>query len=67
MDSRMPAPQEPHGRDGHDTGADTGADTPPRHEWQEPQLTFVEPELTKQGDLTTVTGEGFFGTFIPDA
>ena len=33
--------------------------------WQPPKLTFVEPTLTKHGGLTQVTGQGFFGTFIP--
>jgi hypothetical protein len=30
--------------------------------FSEPKLTFVEPELVKQGDLSDVTA-GFFGTF----
>jgi hypothetical protein len=33
--------------------------------WQEPKLAFVEPKLTKHGELENVTG-GFFGTFVPD-
>jgi hypothetical protein len=33
--------------------------------WQPPKLTFVEPKLTKEGDLEEVTGQGFFGTFVP--
>ena len=33
--------------------------------WQEPKLAFVEPKLTKHGELTAVTGQGFFGTFMP--
>lgn len=32
--------------------------------WREPKLTFVEPVLTKEGGLTELTGDGFFGTFI---
>jgi hypothetical protein len=33
--------------------------------WQEPKLAFVEPVLTKDGDVGELTGEGFFGTFVP--
>ena len=33
--------------------------------FKEPKLTFVEPKLTKQGDATKITGQGFFGTFSP--
>jgi hypothetical protein len=36
---------------------------PQTAEWIEPQLTFVEPKLTKQGELKDVTG--FLGTFSP--
>jgi hypothetical protein len=31
--------------------------------WQEPKLVFVEPKLTKHGELEEVTG--FFGTQNP--
>lgn len=31
--------------------------------WQEPKLAFVEPKLTKHGQLEEITG--FFGTFTP--
>jgi len=31
--------------------------------WEEPKLDFVEPKLTKHGDLKNLTG--FFGTFSP--
>lgn len=35
--------------------------------WQEPKLTFVEPTLTKHGDVTKLTAaNGFIGTFIPE-
>lgn len=33
--------------------------------FDEPKLTFVEPKLTKHGDATKITGQGFFGTFSP--
>ncbi len=34
--------------------------------WEEPKLAFVEPKLTKHGDIKGLTGEdGFFGTFSP--
>jgi hypothetical protein len=32
--------------------------------WQEPRLTFVEPKLTKHGELQKMTA-GFFGTVVP--
>lgn len=32
--------------------------------WEEPKLAFVEPKLTKQGDLKEITA-GFFGSFTP--
>ena len=31
----------------------------------EPKLRFIKPELRKHGDLTELTGCGFFGTFVP--
>lgn len=34
--------------------------------WQEPRLAFVEPKLTKHGDLKGLTqGDPFFGPFSP--
>lgn len=33
--------------------------------FDEPKLTFVEPRLTKHGDATRITQQGFFGTFVP--
>jgi hypothetical protein len=35
--------------------------------WEEPKLAFVEPKLTKHGNLEKVTGQrdGFFGEFSP--
>jgi hypothetical protein len=35
-----------------------------RARWQPAKLTFVEPALTKQGDLKELTGFGFFGSFF---
>ena len=35
-----------------------------RKEWEEPKLAFVEPMLTRQGELKELTG-GFFGSFSP--
>jgi len=32
--------------------------------WEEPKLDFVEPKLTKHGDLKSLT-TGFFGPFSP--
>ena len=37
-----------------------------RAPWNPPRLRFVEPQLTRQGDLHQLTGQGFFGTFLPD-
>jgi hypothetical protein len=31
----------------------------------EPKLTFIEPKLTKHGDATKTTAQGFFGPFSP--
>ena len=38
-----------------------------RKPWEEPKLAFVEPKLTKHGDLEKVTGKrnSFFGEFSP--
>jgi hypothetical protein len=36
---------------------------PVEKRWEEPKLTFVEPKLTRQGELTDITG--FLGTFSP--
>jgi len=32
--------------------------------WTEPKLTFVEPTLTKEGEMKELTA-GFIGTFVP--
>jgi len=38
-----------------------------RRPWEEPKLAFVEPKLTKHGDLDKITHgrNGFFGQFSP--
>jgi hypothetical protein len=33
--------------------------------WVEPKLTFIEPKLTRHGELLEVTGQSCFGSFIP--
>lgn len=33
--------------------------------FSEPKLSFIEPKLTKHGDATQITQQGFFGTFTP--
>ncbi len=33
--------------------------------FEEPKLTFIEPKLTRHGDVTKITQQGFFGTFSP--
>lgn len=38
----------------------------PEQAWVTPRLTFVEPKLTKHGDVKKVTG-AFFGAFSPGA
>ena len=40
------------------------ATTQDKRPWQEPKLTFVEPKLTRHGEVQHVTA-GFFGTFVP--
>jgi hypothetical protein len=41
---------------------------PEKREYTEPKLEFVEPKLTKHGDVTKITaGNGFFGEFSPPA
>jgi hypothetical protein len=37
-----------------------------KRSWEEPKLKFVEPKLTKEGDLVQLTAQGFFGTFVPE-
>jgi hypothetical protein len=56
-----PEPEPPDARVEERPDA-TAADKP---RWQEPKLAFVEPVLTKDGDVSELTGEGFFGTFVP--
>lgn len=36
----------------------------PKQPWVTPRLAFVEPRLTKHGELTKITG-AFFGAFSP--
>jgi len=40
---------------------------PDKKSYNEPKLEFVEPRLTKCGDVTKITGQGFFGEFSPPA
>jgi hypothetical protein len=39
---------------------------PEKQPWVAPRVAFVEPRLTKHGELTKVTG-AFFGAFSPGA
>lgn len=41
------------------------ADTQGKKPFIEPKLAFIEPKLTKHGDATKITQQGFFGTFTP--
>jgi hypothetical protein len=38
-----------------------------KKKWQQPRLAFVEPKLTKHGNLKELTAQftGFFGNFSP--
>jgi hypothetical protein len=38
---------------------------PQRRPFTEPKLQFIEPKLTKRGDLTRVTAQCCFGEFSP--
>lgn len=40
-------------------------DSQTRKPFAEPKLTFIEPKLTKHGDATRITGNGFFSAFVP--
>jgi len=42
----------------------TASPSQSKKRWQEPKLAFVEPKLTKHGELKEVTGQ-FFGAFSP--
>jgi hypothetical protein len=44
-----------------------GEDTPSslnKKAWMPPKLAFIEPKLSKHGELTEITGQ-FFGAFSP--
>jgi hypothetical protein len=57
--THVPSTQPPPEESG--TTAIPAADKQP---WQEPKLAFVEPKVTKHGQLQEVTG-AFFGGFTP--
>ena len=44
----------------------TETDTSIKKPFVEPKLAFIEPKLTKHGDATKITQQGFFGTFTPE-
>jgi hypothetical protein len=48
-----------------DRDAITDVDAQPKKPFLEPKLAFIEPKLTKHGDATKITQQGFFGTFTP--
>jgi hypothetical protein len=50
------SPQEQNGQEPEPSGG--------KKQWQEPKLVFVEPKLTKHGELEKVTS-GFFCVFQP--
>jgi hypothetical protein len=43
----------------------TEKDSTESRPWVEPKLTFIEPKLTRHGELQEVTGQSFFGSFVP--
>ena len=43
----------------------TETETQVKKPFLEPKLAFIEPKLTKHGDATKITQQGFFGTFTP--
>ena len=49
------------------TKEQTETTEPGKQAWVKPQATFVPPQLTKQGTVTKVTGQSFFGAFSPGA
>jgi hypothetical protein len=49
----------PQGQNGEESTPSDG-----KKQWQEPKLVFVEPKLTKHGELEKVTS-GFFCVFEP--
>ena len=50
-------------RDNQDSNhSDT--EPPNKKPFIEPKLVFIEPKLTKHGDATKITQQGFFGTFL---
>jgi len=51
-----------HAQPGREEDGAATSPTPAKQPWQEPKLVFVEPKLTKHGQLEEVTA-GFFGTF----
>ena len=53
-------------RDNQDTSqSDLITETETKKPFLEPKLAFIEPKLTKHGDATKITQQGFFGTFTP--
>lgn len=51
-------------REEHEGEGSAAPPTEGKQPWQEPKLAFVEPKLTKHGDLKEVTS-GFFCAFEP--
>ena len=53
----------------HEGAGSSAAPPADKKPWEEPKLAFVEPKLTKHGNLEKVTGNpknGFFGQFSVD-
>jgi hypothetical protein len=49
-------------------GTGTPLSPPDKKPWEEPKVAFIEPKLTKHGDLEKITRgrkNGFFGPFSP--
>jgi hypothetical protein len=63
--TQEPEPRMQPGQAAQDTTAEAASGAQP---WEEPKLMFIEPKLTKHGQLEEVTGQnngGFFGPFTP--
>jgi hypothetical protein len=61
--TQEPEPRMQPGPAAQDSTAEAASGAQP---WEEPKLTFIEPKLTKHGQLEEVTGQGgFFGPFTP--
>lgn len=52
-------------QDNSQSDAITETQTPVKKPFLEPRLAFIEPKLTRHGDVTKITQQSFFGIFTP--